>query len=105
VTESTFTSMVDIAQDGSLVLPASFGLQARFASVEKIARAGAPVLLMHGLADDFVQPKYVDKLYDAAVEPKTKVVFPPSNHDGVPFDESAKYRSTVQGFLGLLPTP
>lgn len=105
VTESTFASVAALVSDGSLVVPRSFVTENQFDSANKIAdaaRAANPtvgVLIFHGDADDFVQPKYATTLDDAigSAAPHRKVLVPGANHDGVP--DGTAWEPTLREFL------
>lgn len=86
IVESPFASATALVQGGAV-----FDFQERwlsdgtFDNVDGIARVTAPVLLLHGLEDDFV--RYRDNgrvVYDAASEPKRLVPVPGGVHDNVP---------------------
>lgn len=105
ITESTFASVAALVSDGSLVVPRSFVTENQFDNAAKIAdaaRASNPavgVLIFHGDADDFVQPKYATTLDDAigTAAPHQKVLVPGADHGGVP--DGAAYEPTVRAFL------
>jgi fermentation-respiration switch protein FrsA (DUF1100 family) len=99
VTESTFASVAELAEDGSLVVPPEFVATTKFDSIDKIASAGAPVLVMHGTADPYVQPKYATELYDRAAQPRRLEFFDGATHDTVPTVDPAHYHDVVTSFL------
>jgi fermentation-respiration switch protein FrsA (DUF1100 family) len=69
ITESTFTSAEALVQDGAdYELPPSFVTTLEFDSIGKIRRIFTPYLAIHGLADDYVQPKYSVELTQAHVD-------------------------------------
>lgn len=105
ITESTFASVGALVSDGSLVVPRSFVTENQFDNRSKIAAAAAAadphvgVLIFHGDADDFVQPKYADEL-DSAIgntAPREKVLVTGADHEGVP--DWAGYDAKVKQFL------
>jgi pimeloyl-ACP methyl ester carboxylesterase len=103
ITESIFASVAALVADGSLVVPASFVSHEQFDNLGKIVAAARAsslgVLLMHGSADDFVDPKYLGQL-DAAIgaaAPHHKVLVPGASHTSVP--DSAGYDALVREFL------
>jgi pimeloyl-ACP methyl ester carboxylesterase len=106
VDESNFTSVDALVQDGAYVdLPRSFVADDSWNNLAKIATLGAvPFLVLHGTADDYVQPKYGQQL--AAAHPGTTqlVLVPGADHDNVPdkmgFDQ---YRATVDAFVRAAP--
>ncbi len=106
ITESTFASVAALVSDGSLVVPRSFVTENQFDSAAKIraaAQAADPavgVLIFHGDADDFVQPKYATTLDDAIGDaaPHRKILVPGANHDGVP--DGTAWEPEMKAFLG-----
>lgn len=68
ILEAPFTSVMGLAADSSLVVPSSFLMSNRFDNKSKIRvaaqRAARGVLIVHGTADDFVQPKYGRELWE-----------------------------------------
>jgi uncharacterized protein len=106
VDESNFTSVDALVQDGADVdLPRSFVADDSWNNLAKIATLGAvPFLVLHGTADDYVQPKYGQQL--AAAHPGTTqlVLVPGADHGNVPdkmgFDQ---YRATVDAFVRAAP--
>ena len=99
VTESAFASVAELVEDGSLAVPPSFVASAKFDNLDKIGDAGAPVLLMHGNADTFIQPKYAHELYDRAAQPKRLELFDGATHDTVPYVDPTRYHDVVTSFL------
>jgi fermentation-respiration switch protein FrsA (DUF1100 family) len=105
VTESTFASVGALVSDGSLVVPRSFVTENQFDNAAKIqaaARAADPsvgVLIFHGDADDFVQPKYATTLDDAigGAAPHRKILVPGADHGGVP--DGAAWEPELTAFL------
>jgi hypothetical protein len=103
ITESIFASVDALVADGSLVVPASFVTHNRFDNKAKIAAAARNaqlgVLLMHGSADDFVDPKYLEQLGQAvgSAAPHHEVLARGADHTHVP--GWSKYEATVRAFL------
>ena len=58
----------------------------RYDSAAKIGRVRAPVLMMHGDADETVPEAMGHRLYELANEPKTFVSFPGAAHQDFPLD-------------------
>ncbi len=93
VLESAFRSVADLVSDGATVsLDASFVTDLRFDNISKIGSVACPVLLMHGLADDFLRPDYSRDLYDRAPEPKELWLVPGANHTTVPGEPGSERR-------------
>jgi fermentation-respiration switch protein FrsA (DUF1100 family) len=103
IVESTFRSVAALVEDGSLVVPRSFVTANTFDNVGKIreaaAHANVGVLFFHGTADDFVQPKYGQQLFDAVSPdtPRELVLIEGADHGGVP--DSPLYDEKLRRFL------
>jgi fermentation-respiration switch protein FrsA (DUF1100 family) len=80
-------------------VPPAFVASARFDNVGKIGNVAAPLLLVHGNADTYIQPKYAHELYDHAADPKRLELFDGADHDTVPYVDPARYRDVVTSFL------
>ncbi len=102
IEESTFTSVDALVADGAdSDLPRAYVADDSWNSLAKIATLGAvPFLALHGLADDYVQPKYAQEL--AAAHPGTTqlVLVPGADHSNVP-DKMGddNYLATVDAFV------
>lgn len=70
VLEAPFTSVPDVGRHRFPIFPVGAIIVDRFDSVAKIARIGAPLLVLHGGADRVVPSRFGRRLFDAAVEPK-----------------------------------
>ena len=87
VIESTFTSLGDaVAQvaDSNLPvkwLPVRWLLSQKFDSIDKIADVHMPLLVVHGLADQYVPPRFSQQLFEAAQEPKRLLLVPGATHN------------------------
>ncbi|MFI5297183.1 MAG: alpha/beta hydrolase [Polyangiales bacterium] len=103
MTESAFTSVAALVADGSLVVPSSFVTTNVFDNLSKIRAAAASAtngaLLLHGTADDFVQPKYAQQLEDAIGDaaPHERDMIDGADHDTVP--DSPVYDDRVRAML------
>ena len=106
VDESTFTSVDALVSDGAYVdLPRSFVADDSWNNLDRVKTLGAvPFLVLHGAADNYVQPKYGQQL--AAAHPGTTqlVLVPGADHSNVPdkmgFDQ---YRATIDAFVRAAP--
>jgi uncharacterized protein len=103
VTESTFASIQELVTDGVYAdFPRSFVSDSVWDSRAKVAHIPSPYLVMHGLADPYVQPKYSRELAAAhgGAGPTELILVPGADHDGVPstmgFDT---YRATLSTFI------
>lgn len=70
ITESTFTSMTDIAKLEYPLLPVDWLINQRFDSLHKVGSLRVPFLLIHGTWDRLVPYQMSQRLYDRAPQPK-----------------------------------
>jgi fermentation-respiration switch protein FrsA (DUF1100 family) len=70
VLEAPLSSVSDVAAHHYPWVPVRWLLKDRFEAVARIAGVGAPVLIIHGEADDIVPIRYGRALFEAAREPK-----------------------------------
>jgi pimeloyl-ACP methyl ester carboxylesterase len=106
IEESTFTSVDALVADGASVdLPRSFVSDDSWNSLSRMPLLGkVPFLALHGLADDYVQPKYSRQL--AAAHPGTTqlVLVPGADHSNVPDKMgTANYLGTIDAFVRAAP--
>ena len=81
IVEGTFTSIADVL--GTMKwgwLPLGPLITQPFESVRKVARVGAPLLVVHGMQDTLIRPSLGRKLYEAAREPKAFVAVEGGSH-------------------------
>ncbi|MPQ83650.1 alpha/beta hydrolase [Pseudomonas sp. MAFF 730085] len=82
VIESTFTSLGDAAAAvANTSLPVRWLLSQKFDSIDKIADVHMPLLVVHGLDDQYVPPRFSQQLFDAAQEPKRLLLVPGATHN------------------------
>jgi len=107
ITESTFSSAGALVRDGTTFdFPPSFVIDSVWDSLGKIATIPSPYLNLHGLADDFVQPKYALELTRAHHGPTQLVLVEGADHSNVPDRLGLDtYRQTVSGFVEGHSTP
>lgn len=70
-----------------------------FDSHAKIARVHAPVLVLHGTADEVVNFKLGKALFDAASEPKTLWAVPGAHHNDLAAVAGPAYRERLGSFI------
>jgi fermentation-respiration switch protein FrsA (DUF1100 family) len=80
VLEAPFTSVADRAQEIYWWTPARFIVLDAFDNLSRIARIGAPLLLLHGERDETTPAAHGRRLLAAAAEPKRGVFFPEGGH-------------------------
>ena len=81
VLEAPYTSIADVAQSDFPLLPVWWLVRDRFDSVEKIARVGVPLFVIHGERDGTIPVKFGRALFAAAAEPKEAMWLPDVGHD------------------------
>lgn len=82
VIESTFTSLADVATAvANTSLPVRWLLSQKFDSIDKIADIHMPLLVVHGLDDRYVPPRFSQQLFEAAQEPKRLLLVPGASHN------------------------
>jgi len=81
VLRSPFTSMADVGQHHYPFLPVRLLLRDRFASIDRIQRIRAPLLVIAGDRDRIVPIENSRRLYGAAAAQKTLLVVPGADHN------------------------
>lgn len=100
ILESTFTSLGDVATVvADTSLPVRWLLSQKFDSIDKIADIGMPLLLVHGMNDRYVPPRFSQELFDAAQEPKTLLLIPGASHNNSMRLAGQRYREAIKALL------
>ena len=81
VLEAPFTSVPDVGASHYPYLPVRWLAKDRFASIDKIGRIEAPLLLIHGERDNVVPIRFGRRLFAAAPEPKSALFVPAAGHN------------------------
>lgn len=105
IVEGTFTSIADVL--GTMKwgwLPLRALITQPFDSMGKVARLGAPLLVVHGANDTLILPSLGRKLYDAAPEPKGFVLVKGGSHYNTNTLGQAQYRVALATLFGASPT-
>ena len=100
--EATFTSIADVV--GTMRwgwLPVGPLITQRFDSVDKVARIGSPLLVVHGSDDRLIPAELGRRLYDAAREPKRWVLVEGGTHHNTQALAMAEYRRALRDFFEL----
>jgi len=106
VAEAPFASSSTLVQSGTLLdIPSSYVMKGEYDNAEKIKSVHAPLLIIHGENDKFVD---IDKnsgvIFTNANEPKQFVRVPGADHSEIPAKlGEANYINLVQQFI--LQTP
>lgn len=83
VLEAPYTAAVDLAARAYPWVPVRLLMQDQFRSRSHIAAIGAPLLILHGEADQVIPFGHGRALYDLAAEPKTFRSLGPVGHDAL----------------------
>jgi fermentation-respiration switch protein FrsA (DUF1100 family) len=84
--ESAFASATALVQGGTVLdFPSRWLTDGTFDNAEALARVAVPVLVLHGMDDDFVRFRDNGQvLFDRANEPKELIAVPGAVHDDIP---------------------
>jgi len=80
VLQAPYSSVADVAQGDFPLLPVWWLVRDRFDSVDKIARVGVPLFVVHGERDAVVPVRFGRALFAAASEPKEALWLPGAGH-------------------------
>lgn len=97
VLESTYSSLVEVAEHLHPKLPVRAFLRYRYPSIDRIGKLRAPLLYAHSPEDEIVPFALGQRLYDAAPEPK-RFVQMHGQHVATRLTADA-YRDEVDAFL------
>ena len=65
----------------------------------KIAQVRAPLLVIHGTADEVIDFTFGQQLFDAAPEPKTLWAIPGAHHNDIAATAGIEYRERLRSFM------
>jgi uncharacterized protein len=82
-------------------LPVGPFITQRFEAGERIARAGSPVLVVHGSEDRLIAPELGRALYERAAEPRRFELVQGGSHHNTNFVGQAQYRQALAALFGL----
>lgn len=102
ILEAAFASASSLTQSGTLLdLPSSFFMKGSYNNAEKIRSVTAPVLILHGVDDTFIDMTTNGSvLFQNANEPKSYIVVPGADHSQVPWKMGeGNYIDTVKSFI------
>ncbi len=102
IIESSFTSLADMAAELSKGwLPAGLILTQKFDSLGKIPQVRMPVLVVHGVSDRFVPPRFSEALYAAAPAPKKLLLVENGSHNNSMWVGNGEYQQALVELFGL----
>lgn len=101
ITESTFTSIDDMAREQSYrIFPLALLLTNRFESLEKIARVRMPTLFIHGENDSIVPTEMSRRLHaSSAAKVKALLLVPGADHEDTARVGGAVWRRALSEFI------
>jgi fermentation-respiration switch protein FrsA (DUF1100 family) len=104
IVEGTFTSIPDVFSTMAWGwLPVRPFITQRFASIEKVAEVGSPLLVVHGSEDKLIPPRLGRALFEQAREPKRFVLVEGGSHHNTNQVGLDAYRQAVGELFGLKP--
>jgi len=99
ILESAFTSFADVARQASwLARLLHLFTREHFASIDKIAKVQAPLLMIHGTLDSTIPIKLGQDLFDAANAPKHWVAIEGGQHSDLNLVGHAPYQAALATF-------
>lgn len=102
IVEGTFTSIPDVMRTMRWGwLPVGGLVTQRFESLDKVARIGSPLLVVHGSEDRLVRPELGRRLYEAAVNPKRFLLVNGGSHHNTNAVGQEAYRDALRELFGL----
>jgi pimeloyl-ACP methyl ester carboxylesterase len=105
VLDAPYTSVADLAAAMYRWLPARRLLRHRFDSLSRLPTVRAPLLVLHGEADDMIPPEHGRRVAAAAGGPAEFVLLPGAGHPALMDDKAGRGTEAVQRFLAGLAAP
>ena len=102
ILEAAFASASALTQSGTLLdFPSTYFMKGEYNNAERIKNITAPVLIIHGVDDKFIDMEKNGKvLFRNANDPKTFIAVPGADHSQIPAKMGeALYCSTVKDFI------
>ncbi|MDY6794046.1 MAG: alpha/beta hydrolase [Actinomycetota bacterium] len=99
ILESTFASLRGVASRLFPMLPPGVPLGEEYPSIERIARARSPVMVIHGSADELIPVEEGEAIFEAAPEPKDFYLVRGAGHNDVSMVAGADYTRRIGDFL------
>lgn len=102
VVEGAFTSIPDVVRHFKWGwLPVGPFISQRFEAVERVARIGSPLLVVHGSEDRLIPHELGRQLYEAAAYPKAFVLVEHGTHHNTNAVGMERYRVALADLFGL----
>jgi len=100
ILESAFTSFSDLAKEsGFLARLLMVFSHERFASIEKIGKVNAPLLMLHGNQDTTIPIHLSEKLFSAAKSPKQWQSIAGGAHSDLDEVGGDSYQAALKDFI------
>jgi fermentation-respiration switch protein FrsA (DUF1100 family) len=99
ITDSTFTSMLDMGKLNYGFLPIDWILNQRFESVNKVPHLKLPILFIHGTWDKKIPVEMAKQLYAAAPQPKSLLLIEGGEHNNAGSIGLVEYQNAVTAFV------
>ena len=103
ILESGFPGARSVLRDSPVLFALSLFASYRLPTAEYAARAGCPVLVMHGDADGVIPFRNGRALHDALPEPKRFEVIHGGDHNDLVPPDSRRYWAAVHAFVSAQP--
>lgn len=103
ILEAPFASIKEMARVAFPWLPIGSLLSTRFDNLSKIARIGAPLLIIQGDRDEVIPYSQGRKVYEAAGEPKAFYTVPGAGHNDIYLVGGEAYFKAMSDFIRALP--
>ena len=106
IVEGTFTSIPDVASSMKWGwLPVGPLITQRFESVKKVARIGAPLLVVHGDSDNLINSELGRKLFEAAQGKKRFLLIEGGSHHSTMSVGLGRYREALADLFSVGYSP
>lgn len=105
VLDAPYTSVADLAAAMYRWLPARRLLRHHFDSISRLPTVQAPILVLHGDADDTIPPEHGRRVAAAAGGPAEFVLLPGAGHPALMDDPAGRGTEAVRRFLAGLAAP
>ena len=100
--EGTFTSIPDVVSSYKWGwLPLGPLITQRFEAVDRVAKIGSPLLVVHGSEDSTIKPELGRKLFEAATGPKRFELVEGGSHHNTNSVGQPQYRLALADLFGL----
>lgn len=99
VLESAFTSAVDLGRHHYPFLPVAWLIEDRLDAASGLSKVSAPILILHGKADDIVPVEHAVRLGRASFGRARVVILPRSGHNDTFEAEPDAYLGALREFL------